>query len=62
MIAVVLTLVISFLIGGTVWLAAGSRLSLNEDKDTNEVLNLIVYVAAAVVPVFVAVFFLLDRN
>lgn len=62
MIAVVLTLVISFLIGGTVWLTAGSRLSLNPDKDTNEVLNLIAYVAMAVVPVFVAVFFLLDRN
>ena len=62
MIAVVLTLVISFLIGGTVWLAAGSRLPLNDDKDTNEVLNLIVYVAIAVVPVFVGVFFLLDRN
>ena len=62
MVAVVLTLVFAFLAGGTVWLVAGSRLPLNEDKEVNEVLNLIVYVGSALVPVFLAVFFLLDRN
>lgn len=62
MVAVVLTLVIAFLVGGTLWLVAGSRLALNEDRDVNEVLNLIAYVGGALVPVFVAVFFLLDRN
>lgn len=62
MIAVVLTLVISFLVGGTAWLIVGSRLPLNPDKDVNEVLNLVAYVGCALVPVFLAVFFLLDRG
>lgn len=62
MVAVVLTLVVSFLIGGTVWLVAGSRLPLNPDRDVNEVLNLAAYVGSALLPVFLAVFFLLDRN
>lgn len=62
MIAVVLSLVLAFLVGGTVWLAAGSRLALNPDKDVNEILNLVAYVSAALLPVFLSVFFLLDRN
>jgi hypothetical protein len=62
MVAVVLTLVVSFLVGGTIWLLAGTRLPLNEDKDVNELLNLVAYVAAALLPVFVLVFFVLDRN
>ena len=62
MIAVLLTLVISFLVGGTLWLVLGSRLNLNSDKDVNEIQNLIAYVGAALVPVFIAVFFLLDRS
>jgi hypothetical protein len=62
MVAVVLTLVVSFLVGGTIWLLAGTRLPLNEDKDVNELLNLVAYVAAALPPVFALVFFLLDRN
>ena len=62
MIAVILALVISFLIGGVAWLLAGSRLKLNTDKEVNEVLNLIAYVGIALLPVFLGVFFLLDRN
>jgi len=62
MVAVILTLVVSFMIGGIVWLTAGSRLPLNQDKDLNEVLNLIAYVGMALLPVFFGVFFLLDRN
>jgi hypothetical protein len=62
MIAVVLSLVIAFLIGGTIWLTVGSRLPLNDDKDVNEALNLIAYVFLALLPVFLSVFFLLDRN
>ena len=60
MVAVVLTLVVAFLLGGSVWLVAGSRLSLDRDKDVNEVLNLVAYVGSALVPAFLAVFFLLD--
>lgn len=62
MIAVVLTLVLSFLIGGSVWLLAGSRLPLNADKAVNEVMNLVAYIAVSLVPTFVLVFYLLDRN
>ncbi len=62
MVAVVLTLVLSFLAGGTIWLLAGSRLPLNENREVNEVLNLVAYVAAALLPVFAAVLFGLDRN
>ncbi|MGD8417986.1 MAG: hypothetical protein PVH91_13090 [Pseudomonadales bacterium] len=62
MVAVVLTLVLSFLVGGSLWLLAGSRLPLNADKDVNEVLNLIAYVAGALAPVFLALFFLLDTG
>ncbi len=40
----------------------GSRLRLNEDKDVNEVLNLITYVGVVLIPVFLGVFYLLDRN
>ena len=62
MVAVVLTLVLSFLVGGGLWLLLGSRLTLNEDKSVNEVLNLIAYVAGALLPAFSLIFFLLDRN
>jgi hypothetical protein len=62
MVAVVLTLVLSFLVGGVVWLLAGSRLPLNADKDVNEVMNLVAYVAVSLVPMFALVFYLLDRN
>lgn len=62
MVAVVLSLVMAFLVGGSIWLLAGSRLRLNEDKAVNEVLNLVAYVAAALLPMFGLIFFLLDRN
>lgn len=62
MAAVVLTVVISFLVGSSTWLALGSKLPLNEDKEVNEVLNLVVYIGIVLVPVFFGVFYLLDRN
>ena len=62
MVAVVLTLVLSFLVGGGLWLLLGSRLPINEDKSVNEILNLMAYVAGALLPAFGLVFFLLDRN
>ncbi len=62
MVAVVLTLVVAFMVGGSIWLMAGSRLPLNEDKSMNEVLNLVAYVAGSLLPVFGLIFFLLDRN
>jgi len=62
MVAVVLTLVLAFLVGGSLWLLLGPRLRLHEADDVNEVLNLVAYVGAALLPVFLVVFFLLDRN
>ena len=62
MVALILTLVLAFLVGGTAWLSIGSRLKLNPEGDINEVLNLIVYVGIALAPVFVVVFYILDRN
>jgi hypothetical protein len=62
MVAVVLTLVVAFLVGGTVWLILGSRLALKDDKQLNETLNLAAYIGMALVPAFLGIFFLLDRN
>lgn len=62
MVAVVLTLVVAFLMGGTVWLILGSRLPLKDDKQLNEALNLAAYIGMALVPAFLGIFFLLDRN
>ena len=62
MVAVLLSLVVAFLVGGSAWLIIGSRLALNEDGDVNEVLNLVAYVAMALIPVFLGIFYVLDRN
>lgn len=62
MVAVVLTLVLSFLVGGAAWLLIGARLRLNEDEEVNEVLNLVAYLALALGPMFALVFYVLDRN
>jgi hypothetical protein len=62
MVAVVLSLVIAFLVGGATWLLLGSRLKLADEDETNQLLNLVAYVGIALAPAFLGVFFLLDRN
>ena len=62
MVAVVLSLVTAFLLGGSAWLIFGSRLRLSEDTEINQVLNLAAYVGLALVPAFLGIFFLLDRH
>lgn len=60
MAAAVLTIAISFVCGGGLWLALGPRLGLSTEPDQNEVLNLIVYVASALPLAFLLVFFGLE--
>ncbi len=63
MAAVIMTTLIAFLLGGGVWLLAGSRLSLDaEDRERNDVLNLVGYIAAALPFAFVFVFFALGGS
>ena len=62
MVAVVLSLVIAFLVGGASWLAIGPRLRLSDDDEVNQLLNLAAYVGIALAPAFLGILFLLDRN
>ena len=61
MAALILTLVISFMSGGALLLTAGARFSLNEDRERNELLNLLTYVGLLLPAVFLIVFFLIER-
>ncbi len=61
MAALILTLVISFMSGGALLLTAGARFSLNEEKERNELLNLLAYVGLLLPAVFLIVFFLIER-
>ena len=59
--AVVLTLAVAFFVAAGLWLTIGSRMKLNEDARQNDILNVLVYFGAALVPSFVVIFFLLER-
>ncbi len=61
MAALILTLVISFMSGGALLLTAGARFSLNEERERNELLNLLTYVGLLLPAVFLIVFFLIER-
>ena len=56
MAAAVLTLVITLLVAGGLWLLAGARLRLNENEQVNELLNLGAYYLLGLPVVFVIVF------
>jgi hypothetical protein len=59
--AVILTLVLTVIAAGSLWLTIGNRLRLHADARQNEILNLAVY-AALVFPVFfLIVFFGMER-
>ncbi len=60
MAAAILTLVLSFVSGGAILLAAGARFSLHEDRERNELLNLLAYVGLLLPAVFLIVFFLIE--
>ena len=61
MVAFFLTLILSFVVGGGLWLALGPRLSLSEDQEVNGVRNLWAYVVMCIPVVFVFVFFAIER-
>jgi hypothetical protein len=61
MAAAILTLVLTFIVSGTMWLVVGSLLRLNPDDRQNDVLNLATY-AITLLPIFFAiVFFAMER-
>jgi hypothetical protein len=62
MAAAILTLALAFLCGGGLWLGLGPKLELSGEAEQNELLNLVVYVGAAVPLAFVVVFFLLGAD
>ena len=56
MAAAVLTLVVTLLSAGVVWLLFGARLTLSEDRQVNDLLNLGAYYFLGLPVVFVIVF------
>jgi hypothetical protein len=61
MAATVLTLVLTIIAAGCVWLVIGNRMRLHPDERQNDILNLVVY-AAVMLPIFFAVvFFAMER-
>lgn len=61
MAAAILTLVLTFIVSGTMWLALGNLLSLHVDDRQNDVLNLATYAITLLPIVFVIVFFAMER-
>ena len=61
MAAIVLTLTLTAILAGILWLILGSRLSLHEDPRQNDVLNLLAFAGMVLVPIFVMVFFAMER-
>jgi hypothetical protein len=55
--ALILTLAASALLAGSLWLVIGSRLTLSQDVEKNEVLNLGTYFLCVLPVCFVLVFF-----
>lgn len=56
MAAAALTLALTFVAAGGLWLCVGAKLKLNEDEQVNDLLNLILYYALCLPAVFVIVF------
>ncbi len=61
MAAIVLTLTLTAILAGILWLILGSRLSLHEDPRQNDLLNLLAFAGMVLVPIFVMVFFAMER-
>lgn len=56
MAAAVLTLVVTLMVAGGLWLTLGPRLQLNEDGQVNDLLNLVAYYLLGLPIVFVVIF------
>ncbi len=61
MAATILTLVLSFVVGGAVWLGVGTRLKIKSDTQQNDLLNFLSYTLIALPLVFTVVFYLIER-
>ncbi len=61
MAAVILMPVSSFVAGGAVWLALGSRLNIKDGAQLNDLLNLLSYRLIALPLIFVFVFYVLEH-
>ncbi len=59
MAALVLSLVLSVVIAGALWLMIGSRLEIKEESAYNDLLNVFAYVVLLIPPNFLFVFFVL---
>ncbi|MCY4040265.1 MAG: hypothetical protein OXF72_03285 [Gammaproteobacteria bacterium] len=55
-----MSLVITCLIAGALWFALGSRFSLSEESEQNDILNLAAYAGIILPLAFLFVFFVLD--
>ena len=56
MAAAALTLALTFLVAGTLWLSVGAKLKLNEDQQANNLLNLVLYYVLCLPVIFAIVF------
>ena len=59
MASIILSIVLSIVLGSMTWLVIGSRLSLNKNFQQNQLLNLVIYIASSFVVVFAVVFFII---
>ena len=59
MASIILSIVLSIVLGSMTWLVIGSRLSLNKNCQQNQLLNLVIYIASSFVVVFAVVFFII---
>ena len=60
MAATILTLVLSFIVGGAVWLGLGPRLRIKNDAQQNDLLNFLSYTLIDLPFVFSFVFYVLE--
>ncbi|MCH8142478.1 MAG: hypothetical protein IH908_12870 [Proteobacteria bacterium] len=60
MAATILMLVLSFIVGGAVWLGVGPRLRIKNDAQQNDLLNFLSYTLIALPLVFSFVFYVLE--
>ena len=57
MAALVLSLVLSVVMGGVLWLMIGSRLEIKDERAYNDLMNVCVYTVFLIPPNFLFVFF-----
>ena len=58
----ILSLLITVLVTGGIWLAFGSRVKLSEESEQNDILNIAVYALATLPFAFALVYFGLNLN